>query len=167
MSFFHEGSSLKEKIEEARNRIQKGIDYLKRLENDLNKRDSEVWNEIIRSLKDDDSMRASSLANELSEIRKLKKIVQSKKQDLEIAHSRLLLVKELEDIVKTLNPISETLKDISKAILDSSIPNALNDIWNSIGIDVMMREFPIFCSEDAEKILNEAAMIAKLKKENA
>ncbi|MEM0286178.1 MAG: hypothetical protein QXW34_03465, partial [Candidatus Methanomethyliaceae archaeon] len=95
-------------------------------------------------------------------IRKLKKIIQNKKQDLEIISTKLLFIKEFEDITKTLTPINKILKDFNK-----SIPNSINEIHNIIETNIIINEIPIFYNEEVEKILNEAAMIAKLRKENS
>lgn len=160
MPFLNDNSLLKEKIEEAKERLLKGINYLEKLEIDLNKKDDNLWNEIINSFKNNDSIRANSLAKELFEIRKLKKIVQCKKQDLEMLYAKLSLVKELGDITKTLAPIGKILKDINQ-----TIPNSINDVHDIMETTMIMSEIPIFCSEEAEKILNEAATIAKSRKE--
>ncbi|MDH5807249.1 MAG: hypothetical protein QXW62_03180 [Candidatus Methanomethylicaceae archaeon] len=162
MLFSNENSSLKEIIEEARNKILKGINHLEKLEIELDKKDNKLWNEVIKSFENNDSIKANSLAKELFEIRKLKKIIQNKKQDLEIISTKLLFIKEFEDITKTLTPINKILKDFNK-----SIPNSINEIHNIIETNIIINEIPIFYNEEVEKILNEAAMIAKLRKENS
>ncbi|MEM1573753.1 MAG: hypothetical protein QXY96_04630 [Candidatus Methanomethylicaceae archaeon] len=162
MLFSNENSSLKEIIEEARNKILKGINHLEKLEIELDKKDNKLWNEVIKSFENNDSIKANSLAKELFEIRKLKKIIQNKKQDLEIISTKLLFIKEFEDITKTLTPINKILKDFNK-----SIPNSINEIHNIIETNIIINEIPIFYNEEVEKILNEAAMIVKLRKENS
>ncbi|MEM2178100.1 MAG: hypothetical protein QXI49_02725 [Candidatus Methanomethylicaceae archaeon] len=162
MLFSNENSSLKEIIEEARNKILKGINHLEKLEIELDRKDNKLWNEVIKSFENNDSIKANSLAKELFEIRKLKKIIQNKKQDLEIISTKLLFIKEFEDITKTLTPINKILKDFNK-----SIPNSINEIHNIIETNIIINEIPIFYNEEVEKILNEAAMIVKLRKENS
>ncbi|MEM0286076.1 MAG: hypothetical protein QXW34_02930, partial [Candidatus Methanomethyliaceae archaeon] len=69
MLFSNENSSLKEIIEEARNKILKGINHLEKLEIELDKKDNKLWNEVIKSFENNDSIKANSLAKELFEIR--------------------------------------------------------------------------------------------------
>lgn len=161
MPFLNENSLLKEKIEEAKEKLLKGINYLEKLEIDLNKKEDRLWNEIIKSLENNDSIKAPSLAKELFEIKKLRKIIQNKKQSLEMVYTRLSFVKELEAIAKTLASINRMLKDVNQ-----TIPNSINDVYDIIGTATIMDEFPILCSEESKRILNEAAVIAKLRKES-
>jgi len=112
------------------------------------------------------------LANELAEIRKMEKMIMHAKLALEQIVLRLKTVSELGDIVTTLAPAVNVLRSV-KTGMAAVFPEAereLGEIGNllsgiileagqSSGLTLNFEA----ASEDAQKILNEAATVAEQK----
>src|SRR5208283_4019605 len=76
----------------------------------LRERDASIFNKIVASIQKHDSQHATVYANELSEIRKMSKMVTQAKLALEQITLRLNTVTELGDIVVTLTPAMAVIR---------------------------------------------------------
>jgi division protein CdvB (Snf7/Vps24/ESCRT-III family) len=146
-----------------------------KLDNALNrfqKRDAVLFKRIVKALSERERLRANVLADELSEIRKVEKILMHAALALESVSLRLTTVSELGDIVTVLAPAAGVLNNIRSGMAGilpdagrelGSIGNLLTEIVSSTnqssGMPVNIRN----ASAEAEKILEEAELAAEQK----
>jgi len=115
-------------------------------------------------------LHANVLASELSELRKVEKMLVQAKLALEGIVLRLRTVSELGDIITVLAPAAGVIKNIQSGMV-GVFPSANKELEN---IGTLLTEFvssanqttglPVnveTANEEAEKILNEAASIAE------
>jgi division protein CdvB (Snf7/Vps24/ESCRT-III family) len=162
---------LKPKIIEAERliKIQMGrIDQaLMRVAN----RDSYIFRKVVASLQKKDVQRASLYANELSEVRKLGKLVTQAKLALEQVIIRLDTIQDLGDAVMVISPAIAVVKNVGSNLTNimpdaqgeiGEINNLLGDILinagNLSGGNLINTETT---SVEADKILREASALAE------
>src|ERR1043165_6086781 len=114
---------LKPRIEEAQNKLQMQVSKLEKISNKLEEKDKLIFNRVVQSLQNHDSYYAKLLSNELSQIRKMSKMVDSAKLALEQIQLRLNTITELGDVVVTLTPAMSVIKNIQGG-LTSMVPEA-------------------------------------------
>ena len=95
---------LKPRLEQATRQIQVQISKLDATSAKLRERDASIFNKVVASIAKHDTQHANIFANELSEVRKMNKMVTQAKLALEQITLRLNTVQELGDIVVTLSP---------------------------------------------------------------
>ena len=163
---------LKPRLDFAVRRIELQVQKLDQATDRFSQRDKAIFARIVDAYTKHDSARANVFANELAEVRKMSKLIMNAKLALEQITLRLRTVSELGDVVSTLGPAVGVLRSV-KAGLVSVFPEAeseLGEIGNmlsglmfdagtsgggSLNFDNV--------SEDASKILNEAACVAEQK----
>jgi division protein CdvB (Snf7/Vps24/ESCRT-III family) len=140
---------------------------VKRFEN----RDADVFNRVVKAITDRDQARANILAGELSEIRKVEKMLSHASLALESLSMRLNTVSEVGDLVTVLAPAAKELSSIRSG-MSCVLPEAGREL-ESIGSllsDIVIttnqsNEGPVnvggTVSEDAVKILEEAEVAAE------
>src|ERR687883_1210945 len=114
---------LKPRIEEAQNKLQMQVSKLEKISNKLEEKDKLIFNRVVQSLQNHDSHYAKILSNELSQVRKMSKMVNSAKLAFEQIQLRLNTVTELGDVVVTLSPAMNAIKGIQGG-LSSMMPQA-------------------------------------------
>src|ERR1051325_9348080 len=114
---------LKPRIEEAQNKLQMQVSKLEKISNKLEEKDKLIFNRVVQSLQNHDSYYAKILSNELSQVRKMSKMVNSAKLAFEQIQLRLNTVTELGDVVVALSPAMSVIKGIQGG-LSSMIPQA-------------------------------------------
>src|ERR687885_1567172 len=114
---------LKPRIEEAQNKLQMQVSKLEKISNKLEEKDKLIFNRVVQSLQNHDSYYAKILSNELSQVRKMSKMVNSAKLAFEQIQLRLNTVTELGDVVVTLSPAMSVIKGIQGG-LSSMMPQA-------------------------------------------
>jgi division protein CdvB (Snf7/Vps24/ESCRT-III family) len=114
---------LKPRIEEAQNKLQMQVSKLEKISNKLEEKDKLIFNRVVQSLQNHDSYYAKILSNELSQVRKMSKMVNSAKLAFEQIQLRLNTVTELGDVVVTLSPAMSVIKGIQGG-LSSMMPEA-------------------------------------------
>src|SRR5919205_291411 len=112
---------LKPRIEETQHRLQMQLSKLEAICSKLKEKDKLIFNKVIHSLQSHDSYHAKILSSELSQVRKMGKMVSSAKLALEQIHLRLNTMTELGDVVVTLSPAMSVIKGIQGG-LSSMIP---------------------------------------------
>ena len=90
--------------------------------NKLKEKDHRVFNNVTEALQNHNMQQARSLSNELSQIRRINKVVDSTKMTTEQVKIRLETVTELGDVMFTLGPATSTIKKL-KGGLSEVIPN--------------------------------------------
>ena len=162
---------LKPKIEDAQKKLQLQISKLDGISNKMHEKDNLIFKRIVYALQNHDSQYAKVLSNELSQIRKMDKMVCSAKLAMEQIQLRLNTITELGDVVVTLSPAMSVIKGIQGG-LSSMMPEAdqsfgqISDLLSNIMND--SSQIPNteisgtgMISEDSMKILEEASMVVE------
>ncbi|MCP8304102.1 MAG: hypothetical protein H3Z50_01315 [archaeon] len=161
---------LKPMIEQAIRQIRVQIAKLDLACTRIRERGLKIFNNVVLSIQRRDMQHASMFANELSEVRRMNKMITQSKLALEQIVLRLDTVKDLGDITSTIGPTIPVIRSI-KSGLAGVVPEAengmreishlLNDvIVNASQTGEELISFEIL-NEDAEKILAEASAIAE------
>ena len=114
---------LKPRIEEAQSKLQMRLSKLDKISTKLREKDQVIFKRVVHSLQNHDSHYAKLLSGELSQIRKMNKMVDSAKLALEQIELRLHTVTEFGDVVATLGPAMAAMKGIQGG-LSSMMPQA-------------------------------------------
>jgi len=162
---------LKPKIEDAQKKLQLQISKLEGISNKMHEKDNLIFKRIVYAMQNHDSQYAKVLSNELSQIRKMDKMVCSAKLAMEQIQLRLNTITELGDVVVTLSPAMSVIKGIQGG-LSSMMPEAdqsfgqISDLLSNIMND--SSQIPNteisgtgMISEDSMKILEEASMVVE------
>ena len=162
---------LKPKIEDAQKKLQLQISKLDGISNKMHEKDNLIFKRIVYAMQTHDSQYAKVLSNELSQIRKMDKMVCSAKLAMEQIQLRLNTITELGDVVVTLSPAMSVIKGIQGG-LSSMMPEAdqsfgqISDLLSNIMND--SSQIPNteisgtgMISEDSMKILEEASMVVE------
>ena len=166
-------SPLKPRIEEAQKRLHSQISKLENMSMKMEEKDQLIFKRVISAMQSHDSQYAKILSNELSQIRKMNKMITSAKLALEQIQLRLNTITELGDVIVTLSPAMSVIKNIQGG-LTSMMPEAgqsfgkitdiLNGIMNESGQIPQTSEITgntSSISEDAMKIIEEASAIVE------
>lgn len=166
-------SPLKPRIEEAQKRLHSQISKLESMSMKMEEKDQVIFKRVISAMQSHDSQYAKILSNELSQIRKMNKMITSAKLALEQIQLRLNTITELGDVIVTLSPAMSVIKNIQGG-LTSMMPEAgqsfgkitdiLNGIMNESGQIPQTTEIPgnsNSLGEDAMKIIEEASAIVE------
>ena len=147
------------------------ISKLDGISNKMHEKDNLIFKRIVYAMQNHDSQYAKVLSNELSQIRKMDKMVCSAKLAMEQIQLRLNTITELGDVVVTLSPAMSVIKGIQGG-LSSMMPEAdqsfgqISDLLSNIMND--SSQIPNteisgtgMISEDSMKILEEASMVVE------
>ena len=163
-------SQLKPALDRAVKRLEAQIQRLDQTSNRLSERDKSLFGKVVEAYSKHDQPHATAFANELTEIRKTEKTVMNARLALEQIVLRLKTVTELGDMVHTLGPVIGVLGSIRNAITGvlpdagkelEQIGTELNGIISSAGQTTGFTLDFATSSEEAQKILTEAASIAE------
>ena len=164
------GAPLRQKIELASRRVEAQIQYLNGAINMLTERDKALFQKVVEAYSKREMQRAKVYANELAEIRKMTNFMMNAELALERVALRLRTVTQLGNVTAALAPVGKVLQSIRSGVA-GIFPGAERE-FNEIGIllDEIMIEAsqttgmtPDFetASEEAQKILDEAAIVAE------
>jgi division protein CdvB (Snf7/Vps24/ESCRT-III family) len=162
---------LKPRIEEAQKKLQMQISKLESISSKMDEKDHLIFKRVVHAMQNHDSQYAKILSNELSQIRKMNKMVSSAKLALEQIQLRLNTITELGDVVITLSPAMSVIKGIQGG-LSSMMPEAdqsfgqISDLLGSIMADsgqIPTTEIGASTglNEDSMKIIEEASAIVE------
>ena len=162
---------LKPRIEEAQKKLQMQISKLESISSKMDEKDHLIFKRVVHAMQNNDSQYAKILSNELSQIRKMNKMISSAKLALEQIQLRLNTITELGDVVITLSPAMSVIKGIQGG-LSSMMPEAdqsfgqISDLLGSIMAD--SGQIPTAeitgstgLNEDSMKIIEEASAIVE------
>lgn len=163
---------MKERLDTAKRKLNEEITQLSRISDRLTQKDKTLYNQIVKAYEEHDDARAQGLAGELAELRKVESRTQYGKYALERAYTKIEVARDYGDVVAALIPVSQVIKNVRTALVDflPSTSTALDEI-SSIMSDTMVSftgmssdtQFLGPTSEDAEKILREASIVAESK----
>lgn len=164
--------SAKERINLATRRMQLQIQRLEKSSDTLSERDKSLFTRIVKAYSKRDVVRATTLANELAEMRKIENVIMQTRLALEQIILRLRTVMDFGDAVSTLAPTVNVLHSLKKG-MSGIIPAAerefgeIGDLLQGIIVDSGQGSgFNInleATNEDSQQILREAAAAAEKK----
>lgn len=164
--------ALKPRIEEAQRKLQMQISKLDSMASKVQEKDQAIFKRIVDAMQNHDNQYARALSGELSQIRKMSKMLSSAKLALEQIQIRLNTLTEFGDVVVTLSPAMSVIKGIQGG-LKTMMPEAdqsfgqISDLLGSVMTDSgQIPDGDILDSsttidEDAVKILEEASGIVE------
>jgi division protein CdvB (Snf7/Vps24/ESCRT-III family) len=135
-------------------------------------RDADIFNRVVKAMTERDTARANILATELSEIRKVEKMLTYASLALQSVSMRLSTVSEMGDLVAVLSPAKGMLNNIRSEMCSilpeasqelGNIGNLLGDIVTTTNQGTDLPVNTIMASADALQILEEAEMAAENK----
>lgn len=161
---------IKIRIDAASRQIQVLIAQLDSAVNRIRQRDEAIFAEVVASLAQHDNGHASVYANELSEVRKMGKVVAQAQLALEQVVLRLGTITDLGDVAMTLAPAITVIKSM-KQELGGALPEAdreigeISGLLSGILVDAgsvggVSLNFDV-ANEDAQKVMEEAAAVAE------
>jgi len=133
-------------------------------------RDAEIFNRIVKAMANHESARANILATELSEIRKVQKMLNHASLALQSVSMRLSTVSEMGDLVAILSPAKGVLSGVRSEMCSilpeasqelGSIGNLLSDICTTSSQDLNMPNAGVAPNTEAIQILEEAELAAE------
>ena len=163
---------LKPRLDLAIRGIDLQVQKLDKATNRFTERDKSIFARIVQAYSKHDMPRANVFANELAEIRKMEKMIMHARLALEQIVLRLKTVSELGDVVTTLAPAIGVLRSVKNG-MSTVFPEAerelgsIGDILSGIIMDAgqtsgLSIDFET-ASDDAQKVLQEAATVAEQK----
>ena len=161
---------LRPQIEEANRQIRILISQLDSTVGRIKQRDATIFKGVVNALAKHDTQHAAVYANELTEVRKMGKLVTQAQLALEQISLRLGTITDLGEIATTLAPAVTVIRSM-KEDLKTALPEAdreigeisgllstvLVDASSSSGISL---NFDV-ANEDAQKVMEEAAVVAE------
>jgi division protein CdvB (Snf7/Vps24/ESCRT-III family) len=167
---------LKPRIEEAQKKLQMQIARLDAISVRMQEKDKVIFKRVVLAMQSHDSSHARLLSGELSQIRKMNKMVTSAKLALEQIQLRLNTITELGDVVVTLSPAMSVIKGLQSGLAgmmpeaDQSfgqISDLLGNIMTESG-QIPNSEIASFNSinEDTVQIMEEASAVVEMNMKN-
>jgi division protein CdvB (Snf7/Vps24/ESCRT-III family) len=161
---------LKPQIEEANRQIRLLISQLDSTVNRIKQRDSTIFKNVVSALAKHDMQHAAVYANELSEVRKMGKMVTQAQLAMEQISLRLGTINDLGEIASTLAPAVSVIRNMKEG-LRMALPEAdkeigeISGLLSSVLVDAsttggISLNFDA-ANEDAQKVLEEAASVAE------
>ena len=144
--------------------VNSQLSRLRMLDKKFAAMDKDFRYKITQSIKSGNNSRAKALANELSNIRRVRDTTQNVSLALEVVVIRFSTINEFATVMETINPTIELIKEIQRDI-STVVPSASGMISevNSITSDVLVNsnlkldinKIPTPIDADAISILNE------------
>jgi division protein CdvB (Snf7/Vps24/ESCRT-III family) len=161
---------LKSQIETANREIRVLISQLDSAVSRIRQRDSVIFKSVVAALAMHDNQHAAVYANELTEVRKMGKMVTQAQLALEQVSLRLGTMTDLGEIATTLAPAVSVIRSM-KDTLGAALPQAdkeiseISGLLSSVLVDAgasagISLNFDV-ANEDAQKVLEEAAAVAE------
>jgi division protein CdvB (Snf7/Vps24/ESCRT-III family) len=162
---------LRPKIENAEKKIMLQMNKIDIALSRISERDGYIFRKVVLALQKKDSERASIYANELSEVRKLERLITQSKLALHQISLRLNTVRDLGDALNVISPAISVVRNV-ESNLSYIMPEAhneigeINDLLGDILIDAgeLSGRNPVNLertSPEADRILSEASTLAE------
>ena len=161
---------LKSQIEQANRQIRVLISQLDSAVDRIKQRDATIFKGVVTSLAKHDTQHAAVYANELTEVRKMGKMVTQAQLALEQISLRLGTITDLGEIATTLAPAVSVIRNMKDG-LRMALPEAdremgeISGLLSSVLVDAsttsgLSLNFGA-ANEDAQKVMDEAAAVAE------
>jgi division protein CdvB (Snf7/Vps24/ESCRT-III family) len=164
---------MKERIEQAKFRLQAQYDKLEQTYARIQQRDKDLFQRCVGAQLSNDSAHARIYANECAEIRKIAKVVLGSELALERVILRLETVREFGAIWADIAPVLDIVKDTKSKIAGivpqvaselDEVNNLLEEMTMEEGADEVSSPSPPEATDaEAKKILEETGIIAEEK----
>ncbi len=161
---------LKPRIQMAVQRLQKQIAKLDSMLSKLQERDQKIFQRIVIATQQHDTQTSKVLSNELTEIRKVSKILGNARMALERIELRLTTAHDLGDTVVTIMPTIGLMKNLKSSLVkfmpgaDQEI-NKMAEMLGGLMTETFSGDATFGTDEttnsESEKILQEAAAVAE------
>ena len=161
---------MRPQIQKATQQLTGEINRLDQAMNRLKQRETSIFKKTVTAVQAHDQESSKAYSNELSEVRKMEKIVTQSKIALEQITTRLQTVTDIGDFAATIAPAIGVIKNV-RATLGEAMPDAQGELGqigaqlNTVRVDVGQITGTTFYqaenSEEANKILAEASAIAE------
>lgn len=164
---------LKPRIETAVNKLHLQTSKLDTMIGKLNEKDAALFRRVVEATQRHDADAAKALSNELAEVRKISRTLNSAKMALEQVQMRLSTVHDLGDAMVALGPAMASIKGL-KPGLAQFLPGADGEIGNMQNMlnGVLMEslqgsspniEMNLSSGADIDQIMMEASAVAEQK----
>ena len=161
---------IRPQIQKASTQLQSEVKALDSALARLDQKESAIFRKTVQSVQAHDQESSKAFSNELSEVRKMKKIVTQSRVALQQISVRLQTVTELGDFASTVAQAIGVVRTVRRA-LGEAVPDA-QDTLGELGaqLNTMMVDFGEITqtnfslsepNEDAQKILAEATAVAE------
>jgi division protein CdvB (Snf7/Vps24/ESCRT-III family) len=163
---------MKERIEQAKFRLQAQYDKLEQTYARVQQRDKDLFQRCVGAQLSDDPAHARIYANECAEIRKIAKVVLGSELALERVILRLETVREFGAIWADIAPVLDIVKDTKSKIAGivpqvaselDEVNNLLEEMTMEEGVDEVTSSPTETTDAEAKKILEETGVIAEEK----
>ncbi len=163
---------LKPRIEQAQRKLQLQISRLDSVSAKLRERDQALFRKIVSAVQQHDMQYSAVLSNELSQIRKITKMVSHAKLALEQIQLRMSTITELGDVVVALNPAMAVVKNVKSGLVGMmpEVDNEMEEVSQLLG-SILVESAQVPNSSpaltpdatniDVQSILDEAASIVE------
>ncbi len=162
----------KPRIEQAQRKLQLQISRLDSVSFKLREKDQALFRKIVSAVQQHDMQYSAVLSNELSQIRKISKMVNHAKLALEQIQIRMSTITELGDVVVALNPAMAVVKNVKSGLVGMmpEVDNEMEEVSQLLGsILVESAQVPNSSptlthdatNSDVQSILDEAASIVE------
>ena len=163
---------LKPRIEQAQRKLQLQVARLDAVSSKLREKDQALFRNIVSAVQQHDMQYSAVLSNELSQLRKIGKMVNHAKLALEQIQIRLSTITELGDVVVALNPAMAVVKNVRSGLVGMmpEVDSEMEEISQLLsGLLVESAQVPNSSvplthdatDSDAQSILDEAASIVE------
>ena len=136
----------------------------------MKERDAALFEKVVQAHMEKDIAKASMYAQEVAELRKLTKALMTAKLALEKVSLRLETIMTMGDVVVNLAPVVGVVKDLKRYLI-GIVPEIglelaeIGDLLESVVVEAgelgEWASLPNVYSEEAKKILEEAALVAE------
>ena len=163
---------LKPALDNAVRKLDFQISKLDQANDRFTQKDKALFAKVVDAYTKHDTAHANIYATELSEVRKMSKLIMNARLALDQVSLRIKTVSELGDVVATLGPCVGVLRSVSSGLGGvlpeaegelGSIGDLLSGLMFEAGTSSGMSLNFDSVNEDAAKILNEAAVVAEQK----
>jgi division protein CdvB (Snf7/Vps24/ESCRT-III family) len=157
-------------IQRAAQQLNGEINRLENTTNKLRTRENSIFKKTVAAVQAHDQESSKAYSNELAEVRKMTKVVTQSKLALESVTARLETVKDMGDFAVTIAPAIGVVKRVKSTLAEAmpdaqgalgEIGNQLTSIMSDVGGIAETNFYSSESSEEANKILAEAAAIAE------
>ena len=163
---------LKPRIEQAQRKLQLQVARLDAVSSKLREKDQALFRKVVSAVQQHDMQYSAVLSNELSQLRKIGKMVNHAKLALEQIQIRLSTITELGDVVVALNPAMAVVKNVRSGLVGMmpEVDSEMEEISQLLsGLLVESAQVPNSSvplthdatDSDAQSILDEAASIVE------
>ena len=137
--------------------VNSQLSRLRMLDKKFAAMDKDFRYKITQSIKSGNNSRAKALANELSNIRRVRNTTQNVSLALEVVVIRFSTINEFAMVMETINPTIELIKEIQRDI-STVVPSAsgmISEVLVNSNLKLDINKIPTPIDADAISILNE------------